>query len=175
MIVAVSGKKRSGKDTFYQLVKEYVEHGTNIRVVRFAFADAVKKYAESYFAVSRYTDKEEYRFILQGIGQMMREEVRKSYWIDITSRGIEEEFTKYGKDNVIAIITDVRYLNEMEWALENADISLRIERAEAPSDDSHPSEVELDKFDFGHKIINNGDMCQYREVVSKWVSEHLLR
>jgi hypothetical protein len=173
MIIVVSGKKRSGKDSFYQITKEFVP---GKQVVRYAFADPVKDYARKYFGVDGSGDKETYRFILQGIGQMMREEVKKSYWVDIISEQIEKDFDFLGEENVLAVITDARYKNEIEWGKYAADFILRIVRPALVLPDSHQSEVDLDDYKFlpEQVLTNSGDFEAYKKEVQQWLSQHVL-
>lgn len=171
MIIALSGKKRSGKDTFYEIVSEYMKtHRPEIPVLRFSFAESVKEYALKYFNVdvSAEKDKEKIRFVLQGIGQMIREEVDKNYWVNTVEERMHAADAKY--DNYIGIITDTRYKNEAGWAMQKADHLIRILNPASPTNDFHASEVELDDFPFEEFIDNNGSLEDYRRAVLEWIT-----
>jgi hypothetical protein len=107
--------------------------------------------------------------VLQGIGQMMRDEVSENYWIEQVMQKIAEanvDFTARGISH-IAIITDLRYQNEYD-AVSALGTVLRIERPSLPRTDTHPSETELDDYTFQHIILNNGDKKEYIEKVKEW-------
>jgi len=165
MVIALSGKKRSGKDTFHEFV---VEHEREVPVFKFSFADAVKRYAEEYFYIDLKNDeKERIRFVLQGIGQMMREEVDKDYWVKRVAESIEQ--TRKEHENFIGIITDVRYKNEAEWALKNCTALIRIVNPSSPTNDTHQSEIDLDDFSFSNFLYNNSSLENYRKAVIEWI------
>jgi len=172
MIIALSGKKRSGKDEFYRVAVGFATEcfGGSIPVIRYAFADEVKRYAKRYFSHDE-RNKENTRFILQGIGQMMREEVGREYWIEVVERLIEKNEKKY--PNHLGIITDTRYRNEAEWAVARGYPLIRIIRDGIEQTDAHPSETELDDFPFSRIIHNNGSREEYRNVVRRLLGASL--
>lgn len=172
MIIALSGKKRSGKDTFYTIASDYMRNNhPEIPVIKFSFAGVVKEYAQNYFHVDvlNESDKEKTRFVLQGIGQMMRDEVDEDYWV----KTVEEKIERYNKSigNYLGIITDTRYRNEAEWALQKTNHLIRIVSPLSPTDDVHPSEIELDDFPFEEFIYNNGSLEDYRKAVLEWIKK----
>ncbi len=176
MVIALSGKKGSGKDSFYQISVDYFRRrGFSGPIFKFAFADRVKKYAEQYFGVDLSNDqkKEETRFILKGIGQMIREEVNKDYWANIVFDELYGLKLLHGKYNFIAFITDVRYFNEAQRCLREADFLIRVVNPRAIYD-PHQSEVDLDNFPFGHYVWNDGGLGVYKERVGSWLKEHVL-
>jgi hypothetical protein len=171
MIIGVSGKKRTGKDTFYQIASKMLQGKSPVR--RYAFADNVKDYAIKYFKIPKEEIKlEENRFILQAIGQMMREEAATNYWISRTFTKMYESRSKTPGE--ISIITDVRYLNEAE-AVINADnsILIRIENNSSTGVDTHQSENDLNNFPFDVTIVNNGTIDEYEAKVSEWMKSNL--
>lgn len=176
VIVALSGKKRSGKDEFYRVSKSYLEAFYGIPVTRYAFADKVKEYASLYFNVdtANETDKEKTRFVLQGIGQMLREEVEKDYWLNVIRDEIARDNEKYGEFGFVGFITDTRYRNEADWVVNNGYPFLRIIRRGIIADDPHPSEMELDDFVFENVFQNMGTYEEYRESVREWVNQNIL-
>lgn len=156
MLLGISGKKRSGKDTSYELIKDILsEKGYTVK--RYHFARVVKEFSKKYFGIDpNHPNKEEVRFIWQGVGQLLRDEVNRDYWID-------KEYNQYLEDalshkNLIGIITDVRYQNEAEFFVNRKFPLVRIVRPDFISYDSHPSEVELDTFKFNYMINNTNDI-----------------
>lgn len=173
MLIGISGKKQSGKDTSYQLIKKILMFSPR-HVRKYAFASGVKEFGKKYFGIDPFEeDKEAVRFIWQGIGQLMRDEVDKEFWI-------KHEIEKYNRDKenhwgyeslLVGIITDVRYKNEAEYLIQAGYPVVRIVRDSIDSDDSHPSEVELDSLEFPYTIHNNGDLYwlekQWKQTLKK--------
>lgn len=162
MIIGLSGKKKSGKDFAYQIINSEMMSRTNTATRRYAFADEVKRVAAEYFGYKE-KDKDDLRFVLQGVGQMMREEVDKNYWVKQTIEKIHrdtEEFTNRGVE-LISVITDVRYRNEADMITALDGQLIRIERPINPDTDNHPSEVDLDDYEFKHVIVNDKDKADY--------------
>lgn len=171
MIIGVSGKKRSGKDTFYELLKNNLKDHSSVK--RYAFADPVKEYATQYFNIDwREIKNEQNRFILQGIGQMFREKVDENYWVLKTIKKIRESRLK--NPGEISVITDVRYINEANEVINQEEgILIKIINKNTEAFDSHISENNLDDYEFDYIIENNGSMDSYRNEVSLWVKSHL--
>lgn len=185
MIIGLSGKKRSGKDTAYAVIRDYYSNlrleSPNIGVFRYAFADLVKEYAKLFFGIDPWSeneDKEKIRFVLQGIGQMMRETVDREFWVKKTYTLIgeaqEEFFNSYPDGRFIAIITDVRYRNEATFIEDNKGIVIRIDNPRVDTTDRHPSETDLDEYDFTYLINNDGTMEQYQRKLMEliWKLQH---
>lgn len=168
MVIGISGKKRSGKDTFYSIFKEKVTSAK-----RFAFADKVKEFAVHHFNIPYMeVNSEENRFLLQGIGQMFREEVDELFWC----RQVFSEIQKSRKNNPgeIAVITDVRYRNEADFILEQDNSFLiRIVNTKTELFDPHISENDLNEYTFDFVIENNGSIMDYESRVEEWISKNL--
>ncbi len=164
MLIGISGKKQSGKDTSYRIIKEICMF-SKYHVVRYAFASGVKELAEEYFGINRFEDdKEKVRFIWQGIGEMMREEVDKEYWIKREVSAYKEHKEKHwAPEWFIGTITDVRYKNEAEYLMNHGYPVVRVVREGLDSDDSHPSEVDLDTVEFDYTIYNTGSLDDLEE------------
>lgn len=170
MLVGISGKKRVGKDTFYQLSKSHLEHKVpGIKVRKYSFADAVKQYAVTYFKTNP-EDKEVTRYILQGIGQMMRDVVRKDYWIEKVLNLYELDVLVGGVD--VGFVTDVRYTNEAD-IFHDDDLLVRV-TAPILHSDPHPSETALDNYHFEYMINNDGTLEEYKRKVEEWTDKMIL-
>jgi hypothetical protein len=171
MVIGVSGKKRSGKDTFFEIIKKSLS-GRHF-VKKYAFADKVKKYAIKYFNVNPIEiKKEENRFLLQGIGQVFRQEVDKDFWVNSVFSDMYASRLK--NPNEISIITDVRYQNEAEKILSlESGILVRVENPNTQILDYHESENELNNYPFDVKIYNDSSIEDYERKVEKWAKENL--
>ena len=75
------------------------------------------------------------RSLLQFWGQEYRRSVNPTYWIDKLSKRIEDEKPE------IALVSDLRYLNEFAWVREYGDC-VRVDRPGLPQG-THSSETEL--------------------------------
>lgn len=171
MIIGISGKKRAGKDTFYHTTQKLLK-GKHL-VKRYAFADAVKDFAMKYYEIPREDIKlEENRYILQGTGQMLRDEVSKNFWIDKVFTEIHRSRLNHAGE--ISIITDVRYRNEAEFILSKDDsILIKIENSNTLTQDYHQSENDLNNFAFDFIIKNNGSIEEYEEKIILWLKQNL--
>jgi hypothetical protein len=91
------------------------------------------------------------RKLLQLTGtEFGRELVHPDIWVNSTLNSID--------DDEYALITDVRFPNEVDAILKRNGIVIRIDRPSMTSNDSHLSETALDKYNFEHRIVNNGTL-----------------
>jgi len=104
----VHGKAKSGKDT----VADYIISKVGAKKVWFAkpLKDIVMKYfKQTYDEV--YSKKTKYsRMLLQTVGEMMREEANKCFWVHKIITEIEQYLLDGSKH---IIISDCRYKNEI--------------------------------------------------------------
>ena len=175
IIIGLVGKKRSGKDTFGQIL-EWNSPIIN-RVIRVAFADALKR--EVALAVTvvdgiignkrsaitpKFIDehKEMFRLILQGWGTELRRELyNRNYWTAQLQRRIGE----LHPDSVV-YIPDVRFRNEADLVKELGGINVSIVRPNYHIDgDTHTSEVELETISCDYQVINSGTLEDYSTLV----------
>jgi len=88
------------------------------------------------------------REIMQVVGtDFFRNHFSENIWVDATMRAIRESPCR------IAVIPDVRFQSEVTGILENDGYIIRLQRQ--VSHDSHPSEIDLDDYDFD----SLGDRC----------------
>ena len=166
MLIGISGKKRSGKDTVAQILSEHLENPSVLH-----FADALKlEVAKATGFSIRYIEehKENFRLILQGWGTDFRRKIYgDDYWLKEMDKTIGElEF--YDMKSVI--IADVRFENEYDYIKSRDGIVIRVERSVDYSD-CHVSETNLDNKEFDHKILNFGSEIELREKVTKLVED----
>ena len=183
MIVGISGKAKSGKDTAADMLsylysnpdksyKDYVENtevffDKNAYVVH--FADALKEAARELCILDEdQTDTQAgkltvipwlgitVRELLQKLGTCIREGIDEDFWIKCLFARVD------GFQSII--IADVRYPNEVQ-AIKNQDgIVIRINRKGAGAGNHH-SETALDDYEnFDLVIDNNGT---YEELYNK--------
>tara|TARA_Y100000310_G_scaffold311944_1_gene358729 strand:- start:633 stop:1196 length:564 start_codon:yes stop_codon:yes gene_type:complete len=167
VIIGISGKKRSGKDTIYGLVKKRVGHF----VARAAFGDQIKEEVASATGVALdhiEENKERFRPMLQWWGADFRRHYKgESYWLDKMLRKMRSV-----ADPEVLVITDVRYPNEADLVKEAGGIMLRVDR-ETGLNDAHSSENLLDSFcGFDYRLENNGTLEDLEAKVAQIVANH---
>ena len=83
MIIGISGKKRSGKDTVFKLMNAITNH--EVRTTRTAFGDQIKKEIADAMDITMAdidADKERFRPLLQWWGaEFRRSYCGDDYWI----------------------------------------------------------------------------------------------
>ena len=176
MIIGISGKAGSGKDTAAKMLEVLYanpdisyEDFANKRYKNFAdiqivhFADSLKETAQVLFRIGEWeTNTQEgkkttinwigktVRELLQGIGQGLRDAIDPNLWVKILFANTE------GWSNYI--IADVRYPNEIKAIKERNGILLRIDRKDAGAG-NHSSETALDNYkEWDVHIENNGSI-----------------
>ncbi|MDU4960225.1 MAG: hypothetical protein E6X17_06140 [Sporomusaceae bacterium] len=173
IVILLSGKAESGKDTFFEMTAERYAKG-NIR--RIAFADALKRIA---FEMNWDGHKDAAgRRLLQDIGEAGRR-YRADLWVDKSLESLRDY--SHGAD--IVCFTDCRYPNELagvkNWpGLGKATVvTVRIERPghAITANRDHISETALDDYGFDYTIINDGTLEDYREKVLETMAMILLR
>lgn len=176
MIIGISGKAGSGKDTAAKMLEVLYanpdisyEDFVNKRYKNFAdiqivhFADSLKETAQVLFRIGEWeTNTQEgkkttinwisktVRELLQGIGQGLRDAIDPNLWVKILFANTED-WLNY-------IIADVRYPNEVYAIKERNGILLRIDRKGAGAG-NHSSETALDNYkEWDVHIENNGSI-----------------
>ena len=176
MIIGISGKAGSGKDTAAKMLEVLYanpdisyEDFVNKRYKNFAdiqivhFADTLKETAQVLFRIGEWeTNTQEgkkttinwigktVRELLQGIGQGLRDAIDFDLWVKILFANTED-WSNY-------IIADVRYPNEVKAIKERNGILLRIDRKGAGAG-NHSSETALDDYkEWDVHIENNGSI-----------------
>lgn len=170
MIIGITGRKGSGKDTIGEYLIE--KHG----FVRIGFADTLKQICEIIFGFSEeqlYGNLKEViddywkhspREILQKVGTdlfrnhapKVLENLDENIWI----RSVERKIENLKKNGITKfVITDVRFSNELEFISKVNGTSIRVVRdVENNEFSNHESEINIDKFETNHKIINNSTL-----------------
>lgn len=183
MIIGISGKAGSGKDTAAKMLEVLYanpdisyENFANRRYRNFAdiqvihFADILKETVQVLFGISEWeTNTQEgkkttiswigktVRELLQGVGQGLRDAIDPDLWVKALFANTE------GWSNYI--IADVRYPNELKAIKERDGILLRIDRKGAGAG-NHSSETALDDYkEWDFHIGNNDSMEELFEAM----------
>ena len=171
-IILISGYKRAGKDTTAQMLKEIFEEN-QLKVEILSFADTLKNIACIIFNISReqldkfknnetpigthewFTDCLEYYFeeltnfrkVLTKIGN---EALKPIFGEDIWVKDIQKKIAASNAD--IIIIPDFRFKIEHI----NKAITVRVVNNDIVNKETHPSETELEDFNFDVYLDNTG-------------------
>jgi len=178
VIVGFGHRAQVGKDTAGGWL---VSHGWE----RLAFADLVRQvlYAldpvidpvstNYYFCLQNMVDRMgweitksnlEVRDLLQKLGHGLREILDPNVWC----RPVIKEAERLDEEGTDVVITDVRYMNEIEAIWRAGGTVFRIDRAVPHL--SHPGEEQLDEFQGWDGIIdNNGSIQDLKDQVTALV------
>ena len=162
LVIGISGKARSGKDTLGQfLCEEY-------RCLHYYFAKPLKEGARVMFNLTeeQIENKEEViepwgmspRKIYQLLGTEVGRGLDKQIWIKNA-----QMFVKSVPGRTV-VITDVRFKNEAEWIRSQDGIVINVERDSQTiiTENTHSSENDIESDDYDLLIKNNGtidEMC----------------
>lgn len=136
----ITGHNRVGKGTVADMIQGKLD-ADGYRVYRIALADRLKKLtldaaytfyllsvpepgaSFSDFKVWMNNNKENvYRYLLQGFGQMAREYICNSFWLDrlLEDAPLDKNITR------IILVDDCRYPNEAEYVLNNGGLLIGV-------------------------------------------------
>lgn len=164
LIVGVCGDKQHGKDTVAQMLID-IAIENNVEAVRRAMADPLKEEIADCFAprmgvtreelirqMNTTGEKERWRLIMQWWGTEYRRAEDKDYWV--------KQMNSWMKANgwsreIIILVPDVRFLNEIHYVLDNGGYMVRVNRPGFPTNDAHSSEQEWKQFTGWSQIIEN--------------------
>lgn len=192
IIIAFSGKARSGKSESRKVLQEIVEQTNSTKFVGFSFATKVKEIGKYYFnwdenkdihhrvystgeiksdgslAVDGDTEviQDKGRQLLINIGQKFRE-IRPSIWADIVVQQIKD--LDLGEpENVIYGIDDMRFKNEAKSLGEyGRAIFIRINRSEGQLNLDDITETDLDNHRFDYYIENDGSVKDLKQKIQQ--------
>ena len=190
MIIGISGKAGSGKDTAAKMLEVLYanpdisyEDFANKRYKNFAdiqivhFADSLKETTQVLFRIGEWeTNTQEgkkttinwigktVRELLQGIGQGLRDAIDPNLWVKILFANTE------GWSNYI--IADVRYPNEVYAIKKRNGVLIRIDRKGAGAG-NHSSETALDDYkEWDVHIENNGSIEDLFEAMKIFIKNY---
>ena len=190
MIIGISGKAGSGKDTAAKMLEVLYanpdisyEDFSNRKYKNFAdiqivhFADILKETVQVLFGIGEWeTNTQEgkkttiewigktVRELLQGVGQGLRDAIDPNLWIKVLFANTEN-WSNY-------IIADVRYPNELDAIKERNGVLLRIDRKDAGAG-NHSSEIALDNYkEWDVHIENNGSLESLFEAMKVFIKNY---
>ena len=172
-VCCISAKARHGKDTAAELIKEYLE-SKGQRVLITHFADLLKFICTKFFGWDGNKD-EKGRTLLQYIGTDVVGAKRPTYWAEF----IVDVLKMFENEWDYVLIPDCRYPIEVTTLKSSFDtIVLRVERPNFESgltatQKSHPSEVDMDNYDFDVQLLNNGSLESFKDKMA-WFADNFL-
>jgi Phosphomevalonate kinase len=153
ILIGISGKKQSGKNTVAQMISEI----TKLKVVELAFADELKReLAEACQVTTDYIEanKGNFRLGLQWWGTEFRRKLSgENYWVGRLGNRV----LRLPATTKVCIVTDMRFPNEYDFISACGGTTIRVNRGGLPPD-NHPSEVSLDGYKFDITINNDSTM-----------------
>jgi len=205
MIISITGKIGSGKDTVASIIKQTTQMDWEIK----KFAGKLKTIAEILCGVPKihFEDQEfkktqmseewgmTYREFLQKLGtEAMRDNLHKNVWINALFADYKAHTVAVGNNelNIIEkdvlpnwIITDTRFPNEMEAVKKHSGLVIKVERdlllrkgySKPTESDLHPSETALDEYtEWDYVIENNGTIQElHQKVIDILEKENLIK
>ena len=170
-IIALSGKKQSGKNTVAKLLAKH----SGLKCIEIGFADALKcEVATACGVTVEYINqnKSMFRLILQGWGTDYRRRLNSTYWLKKFLKKFMEKFNQQmiAEDFGLVLVTDVRFHNEHSLCNTMGAVMVRVERNGLP-EDYHVSETALDGEEFHFRINNNSDFDHLEEECVKLLKE----
>lgn len=187
MIIGISGKIGSGKDTVAGIIQDFTDERWEVK----KYADKLKRVChilcggditEQFSQVGKNTFLAPYGKTIGEIQQIvgtegLRDGFDKDVWIKalfVDYKGIWNKGVGVGLPNWI--ITDVRFKNEAQAIREKGGYLLRMEgdpvgiRAASDRDLSHPSETDLDDWrDWDGMIYNTGTLKDLKGAVKDFL------
>lgn len=172
MILAISGKKYSGKSTVAEMLHEELNwevtsFAKKLKEVTCALSGCTMEQLEDYdfkekvlvptylWAFCDGEKKPTYRNFLQYFGTNVMRKYYDNLWIDATLQNAPDD----------VIISDCRFVNEANFVTSLNGVIIRVVRGDTSSKDSHSSEVEMDKIVPDVTIYNYGDIETLRDKV----------
>ena len=175
MIIGLIGYARSGKDTVANVLVN------KFGFTRLAFADGirnalyetnplvgnshrVKTVVDNYGWDEAKADPE-IRRLMQAFGVAARNHISSTVWVDIV-KGQLHPSRNY-------VITDVRFMNEVEMLKDEYAQVWRIIRPNVNAVNNHVSEHELDGYEADHTLFNDGSVEDLETLIKIRIQEAL--
>lgn len=174
-VFIISGKARSGKSTLSELIKKYYEN-IGLKTIVLAYARYIKMYAQD---VSDWdgSDETKPRELLQFLGtEIIRTKISKDFFV----KRIVDDINIYSYFMDIAIISDARFIDEIEYPKNHFKdaITINIVKPNLVTDltdkqQQHPSEISLNDYNkYDYVIVNDGTLEQLEEKVINILREN---
>lgn len=176
MIIAFTGKKRSGKTTSADYVLDLLPSAVRINFKAAIIKEMYRDYPELLHELSvQYKMGVEELFekkpplmraLMKDVGKSRRDKY-EYHWVDQWL----PEAKKAQKEGFIVIVDDCRHLNEAEAVRECGGIVIRIVRRGQKNDDTHATETEMDEIEPDYTItVDDGEQDVLEEELERVLS-----
>lgn len=167
IIIGITGKKRSGKDTF----ADFIIKNSNGTASKMSFADSLKDEVAQMLNISRARiedDKSFFRPLLQWYGtEWRRGNFGSDYWITQLKNRVSMSASK------VVIVPDVRFRNEAELIKQMKGTLVRVEKEGENSDDRHASEIDMDGYEPDVLIVAKSGDHETLRLKAAWLIDQL--
>lgn len=166
LIIGIGHQKHSGKDSFSSFMLESYNFRLKYNPIKVNFADALKEEFAGILGATKEEiakKKELWRPGLQWYGTEYTQHIlgEKLYWVNRVKNRIP--FLEK-KGHGCVIISDVRFLHEVEFVKQNEGLTVEVTRFVNPSNDPHKSEQELaDYTGWDLTIYNSGTIEELKQ------------
>ncbi|NBW11410.1 MAG: hypothetical protein EBR82_25595 [Caulobacteraceae bacterium] len=166
MIIGITGVARCGKDTFYSILKKFLEE-RQMKSERLALADDLKKelntFTKEKFNIDLFKcdgkDKELIRPLMVAYGKCRRVQTEGKYWTSLVTPKIKELI----KQDIIPIITDIRYIeykdDEYAWLKSQNGMLIHLSRKLDDGSLVPPANIEEKSNDNKLKAVADLSIC----------------
>lgn len=182
-IIQISGLKRSGKDYTANLMKKEIESNTDEKVEILSFAEPMKTILSKTLSIEPelldqiknnksniyYSNNKEMEFVTDARSMIMHfgnDAMKPIFGDDVWVKIMKEKIRKSDAD--VIIISDFRFLVEH---LPHA-LTVLVVNDDIKNDTDHPSENELENFDFDI-ILDNTKYCLTIEKIKEEMIKQL--
>ncbi len=164
----ISGKAQEGKDSVAQMLENKLV-AQNKKVLTTHFADLLKFICKQYFGWDGEKG-EEGRTLLQYVGTDIVRNLKPNYWVDF----VKDILSMFKDEWEYVLVPDTRFKNEMDWGEEWDTIAVRVNRLNFISpltqeQQAHPSETDLDNYNFDYVINSESGLDKLEEEVNKFM------
>lgn len=174
-IIGISGNARVGKDTlglnFQKVLKDH-----DIKSELYSFADELKKSVNDFLiketGISAFTEDSKEKSLIRPFlvcwGTEIMRSIDDNIWIDRLQNNI--------KDDRVSIITDLRFLNELEWLKSHKGLSVFISRIgiDPANDYEKKNNRILSELSDNNFCIGNFDDSKYLELTANEILNSMI-
>ena len=173
LVIVLSGKARSGKDTSLEILKRKCEQ-IGKKVISLYYASSIKEYAKKISSWDG-NDENKPRTLLQVLGtDIIRNTIDKNFFIN----RIIEDIKVYSKFFDVIIIGDARFPEEIDYIkneFKNV-ISVHINREDmnllTKEEKKHATETALDNYKrYDYEINNDGSIEDLKTKLEEIIKE----
>lgn len=170
ILIAITGNKGSGKDTFAKALINKHPKFKNVKIAKTLKEITKLIYEIDDTELENPETKEKYRKVMQYLGT----DVLQSEFFGGKKFQIEKCLRECKRDDAV-VITDLRFLHEAEEIKKLGGIIIKIERESKMQLDTHISETELELIKPDFVFVNDGDLIKFDEFIEFELNVNLIK